>query len=144
MAGACRAVSELINFIVPGKPVGKGRPRFGRGRAYTPKTTVEYEKLIADCARQVFGSQEPTEMPCRMQIDAFFPIPKSWPKYKREAVEKGCGGYRPGKPDIDNVAKAVLDALNGIIYKDDSQVWELGVSKRYGNPALLVTIIVDN
>jgi Holliday junction resolvase RusA-like endonuclease len=73
-----------------------------------------------------------------MHILAQFEIPKSWPKWKRDAALLGI--YTPGRPDIDNVAKAVLDAFNGIVYKDDAQVYELTVKKIYGQPLMVATV----
>ena len=137
-----------LNFTVPGQPIGKGRPRFTRqGRAYTPSRTKDYEDLIRAAATEAMRelNQEPAMLPCVMKILAEFEIPKSWPKYKREAAQQGKGGYKPGKPDIDNIAKAVLDGCNGIAYKDDSLVYRLEIEKTYAAayPALYVTVIFD-
>ena len=133
-------MSKQLHITIPGQPVGKGRPRFGNGRTYTPAKTKAYEKLIAEHAtKEVERSRwYITDRPVKMTILALFDIPKSWNKKKtRDAI---IGDIRPGKPDIDNVAKAVLDSLNGIAYVDDSQVYQLTVTKAYGDPALVVTI----
>ena len=100
--------------------------------AYTPEKTTNYENLVRlsyqqQCAGQAFDK----DVQLRVWIDATFPIPKATSKKKREAMEAGHI-FHTKKPDCDNIAKACLDALNGIAYYDDSQVCILAVSKRYG------------
>jgi Holliday junction resolvase RusA-like endonuclease len=81
---------------------------------------------------------DPTSEPCKVLIRAQFEIPKSWTKAKKLQAEQR--EIYPGKPDIDNVAKIVLDALNGIVFEDDAQVHALRVFKAYGEPCLSVEI----
>jgi Holliday junction resolvase RusA-like endonuclease len=119
---------QLI-YSVEGDPVGKQRPRFSRGRTYTPKKTVDYEKQIADKAREAMGSSEPLETPIAIFIWINHAIPASYSKKRKEACLNGLEW--PKKPDLDNVAKVYLDAMNGIVYKDDVQVVKLRVTKRY-------------
>ena len=139
-------MSDCVHVILSGQPVGKGRPRFTRaGRTYTPAKTKEYEQKLRQAAIEAMKEQDrgPTEMPCRVQILAQFQIPKSWPKYKQRAALTGAGNYKPGKPDIDNIAKAALDAMNGVVFKDDALVSKLQVEKRYGQPMLIATVFFD-
>ena len=119
---------QLI-FSVEGDPVGKQRPRFSRGRTYTPKKTVDYETIIASKASQAMGSSEPLQTPVAIFIWISHAIPASYSKKRKEACLNGLDW--PKKPDLDNVAKVFLDAMNGIVYKDDVQVVKLRVSKRY-------------
>ena len=118
-----------VIFSVEGDPVGKQRPRFSRGRTYTPKKTVDYENLIASKANQAMGSSEPLQTPVAIFIWISHAIPASYSKKRKEACLNGLEW--PKKPDLDNVAKVFLDAMNGIVYKDDVQVVKLRVSKRY-------------
>ena len=122
-------------FIVYGQPQGKARPRFTRtGRAYTPKKTADYEDEIRLMAKAAMGITEPLETPIAAYIYISMPVPQSYSKKR----SKDCldGFERPTKkPDLDNVAKAFLDACNGIVYKDDSQVVSLHVTKVYGDIA---------
>ena len=118
-------VAHLIGFFVPGKPQGKGRPRFSRNVVYTPKETLKYEKLIASCFT---GNM--LQGPLFVDITAFFSIPKSYTKTQKKAIEDGI--LTPTKkPDADNIGKVVMDALNGIAYEDDKQVIDLRISKIY-------------
>ena len=133
-------MSDQVHIIVPGQPVGKGRPRFARGRTYTPARTKQYEQLIADQARAAVldAGWDPTPLPVKLTILAQFEIPKSWTQKKKHQAL--LGEITPGRPDIDNIAKAVLDALNGIAYQDDAQVMQLNVKKVYGQPLLVATV----
>ena len=132
---------KQVHVVIPGQPVGKGRPRFGNGRAYTPAKTRDYEKKISNAAYIEMAELEPAATPVRLVILAQFEIPKSWAKWRKEAAT--VGAYRPGRPDIDNIAKAVLDAFNGIVYVDDAQVYDLQIKKTYGQPLLVVTATWD-
>jgi Holliday junction resolvase RusA-like endonuclease len=123
-----------VYFVVTGKPVGKGRPRAStRGgfvRMYTDAKTLGYEAAIADEAARAMSGAEPFETPMQMQVSCYYPIPKSWPKkIKQEAIDEEV--FPKVKPDLDNVVKAVLDALNGVVYRDDAQVVNLVATKRY-------------
>jgi len=121
-----------IDFRVDGQPVGKGRPKFTRnGHAYTPDKTREYEKKVQQAAWRVMS--ERTIIPAKRRVSVilacFFEIPKSWSKQKR--IEAQCGLHIPSRPDIDNLAKAILDGGNQILWTDDSVVWHLAAFKRY-------------
>lgn len=111
---------SMVYFFVPGKVQGKARPRFSSrsGTVYTPGRTKSYE-------RQIKEAYEVQEGLCRegrvmVVIEAVFPIPKSWTRAKK--AEAMAGKIPPGKPDIDNILKVVLDGLNDVAYEDDKQV----------------------
>lgn len=115
---------------IPGKLVSKQRPKFSRKngimRTYTPEKTVNYENWVKMCWMN--SGQEKMQGNIIAVIVARFMIPQSFSKKKRnELNEKPC----PKKPDCDNIAKSILDALNGIAYDDDAQIVELSVSKVY-------------
>ena len=136
------SVRLMVEFKVDGEPQGKGRPRFSRkiGRAYTPEKTATYESLI----RSDFYRQNPDirfdSGPVTLSIWAYMSIPES--KSKMTKAMMRSGHEKPTKkPDIDNIIKAVMDALNGAAWKDDKQVCELNVHKLYGDtPGLFVRI----
>ncbi len=120
----------MITLFIPGAAVGKGRPRFARrGKhiaTYTPEKTAQYETRVQHAARNAMLGAQPHEMALRATIVVSAEPPKSWSKKKRAAAI--CGELRPTtKPDVDNTAKGILDALNGIVYADDKQVVELHV-----------------
>ena len=135
-----------VKFEVLGTPVGKSRPKFstvnGHAVAYTPAKTANYETLVRLSYQQKYaGCMFEKDKPLRAIIRAFFPIPKSTSKKKREQMEAGKIRHTK-KCDADNIAKACLDALNGIAFYDDSQVCELSISKFYGDTPK-VEIIID-
>ena len=121
---------STVTFTILGKPIGKGRPRFstagGYARSYTPAKTVEYENLVR-MEWEKTGAKK-LEGVISAVIYAYFPIPKSVSKKKRALMD---GRFYTSKPDCDNIAKIILDALNGIAYDDDSQVASLRVKKLY-------------
>jgi Holliday junction resolvase RusA-like endonuclease len=131
----------FLEFEVIGTPMGKGRPKFVRRgafvSAYTPKKTVDYESKIKAAARAAMAGAKPFEGAVVLYIYVISVPPVSWPKEKRQkALDQRI---RPTvKPDIDNVAKAVLDAGNGILWLDDKQVVSLTAHKRYGEDASVV------
>lgn len=130
--------ATVARFVVPGVPVGKGRPRFTRqGRAYTPKKTREYEALIRRCWQEQSGVRFPDGVPVVICFTAYFPEPKGWSKRKRAEMD---GSLRVGKPDTDNILKALEDALNGAAYADDSAVMIGKCVKRYTSEEPCVSV----
>ena len=113
-----------VSFYVFGKVRGKGRPSFTRcGHAYTPKPTRDYEMAIREAFENAPGRPpEPFSGPIAVCIMTYRQLPKSTPK-------SVSSEHDTHKPDIDNVAKIVLDALNGVAWEDDAQVVSLTVSK---------------
>jgi Holliday junction resolvase RusA-like endonuclease len=108
-----------IKFTVYGKPQGKARPRFTRqGRAYTPKNTVDYEKQIKQAYIAAGGTLISDTFPIQICITACFK------KAKSNKMQ-----FPTLKPDTDNIAKVVCDALNGVAYHDDKQITSLTVDK---------------
>lgn len=134
-----------VEFFVPGQPVGKGRPRAtvraGRARLYTPAKTEKYEARVALFAQQAMAGRPVMAGPVALSVTALFPIPPSWPK-KRQAAARAGTEQHTKRPDADNCAKAILDGLNGVVWKDDSQVVTLSIEKRYSDrPGVLVTVM---
>lgn len=139
--------NKEVKFIVPGKPFGKQRPRMSRrGKfttTYTPKETVEYENLVKI---SYYASNSDTKLKgaIKAEIRGVFPLPKSTSNKQKEKMLSGEIKYTK-KLDCDNMAKCILDALNNIAYDDDSQIYELKVSKEYGeNPRVEITLKEDN
>lgn len=120
-----------IRFTVPGRPQGKGRARFAKGRTYTPAKTVAYEGLIAMAGEKAMNGDDLLERPIDLHVTATFQIPKSWSAKRKAAASQGLE-WHTSRPDGDNILKAVGDGLNGIIWKDDSQIVCARITKIYG------------
>lgn len=131
----------MIKFEILGQPVAKQRPRVTRsGIAYTPSKTVNYETLVKYTYQSLYPHRELILGRIEATITAVFPIPKSYSKKKTEELLNGRNNYDK-KPDCDNLAKIILDSLNGIAYKDDSQVTVLHINKEYGTqPKVIVCL----
>ena len=113
-----------IKIVIPGEPVAKGRPRFNRktGIAYTPSKTKGYETLIREIA---YGLLKPIDGAVEIRIVFCFSRPKNkyWKSKPMPRYPKTTRG------DLDNFVKSTLDALNGIAYHDDSQVYKIIAEK---------------
>jgi Holliday junction resolvase RusA-like endonuclease len=111
-------------------------------KVYTDKQTLSYEAMIATFAKQAMGGTEPLKTPVSVFLYVRLPIPQSYPKKRREAclsgAEKPCK-----KPDIDNIAKTYLDAMNGVIFVDDTQVIDLHVKKLYAAEAGVDVMVME-
>jgi len=134
----------MIEFRVPGEPKGKGRPRFSRlgkfTKTYTDAKTKMYEEKIASAARLHIYPNEPLETPLSITLILHVGVPKSYSKNRTTDCLTGKE-WPTKKPDLDNVAKAFLDAMNGIVYKDDVQVIRLHVYKKYSiDPHVHITV----
>lgn len=132
----------MVEFTIPGDPVPQGRPRAARnGRRivmYDPKDSREYKQYVSLIARQ-HAPKTLLEGPLSVRMKIYRQIPKSTTKKDRALIFEGK--KRPiTKPDTDNYTKSVLDALNGIIYKDDSQVTDLYASKYYSDDPRVISI----
>jgi Holliday junction resolvase RusA-like endonuclease len=135
-------------IVIPGEPVGKGRPRFstrgGYARAYTPKKTADYEEQILTAYMlQCKGERYEKGTYLSVSIKAYFKIPKSAKKADKEQMR--LGKIRPAKkPDIDNVMKICCDALNGVAFDDDCQFTAGNIKKRYSDdPRIEISIEED-
>ena len=151
-------MSKQIMFVVNGEPMAKQRPRattYGKiARVYTPKDTINYENKVLSCYKDRCKELSvDTEIPLfdrseilEVGISAYFPLrqsdfgKKGLNKSGREKIEKK---YCPSHKDCDNIAKIILDGLNGIAYLDDKQVVRLSVEKIWSidNPRVVVQLI---
>ncbi|GMB10237.1 MAG: RusA family crossover junction endodeoxyribonuclease [Candidatus Improbicoccus devescovinae] len=126
----------LVKFDVFGIPRGKQRPRVcnvnGRTFSYTPKQTKDYETLIKSSCLAVSQKYWDKNLPLKMDILAFFPIPKKLNKLLPMTP-----------PDVDNVAKTVCDALNNTAYAADEQICKLMIQKYYAKTPKITVILSD-
>ena len=127
----------IVTFEVEGDPVPKGRPRFARRgqfvQTYTDAKTIDYETHVAMKARQAIGASEPLQGALTVFLYLRYAVPPSYSKKRKEACLLGL--EFPKKIDIDNVYKSITDAMNGIVYTDDSQIVEAHITKVYAETA---------
>lgn len=116
-----------FNIFIPLKPFGKQRPVIVNKNAFTPKKTLYYEKYIKNLFFLLYGNRKKILGSFKITINSFFVIPKT--------QKKGVclGDFFDKKPDIDNICKIVLDALNGLAYEDDAKCVGLVAEKKYGD-----------
>lgn len=122
----------MYEFEVPGKITGKARPRVNTetGRAYTPTNTKDYEILVKQYFKIKYPRYEMLQGRVKVKIIAYFLIPKSTSqKQQKLMIEDELSPTK--KPDIDNIIKIVLDALNKMAFKDDSQITKIDIEKKY-------------
>jgi len=128
-----------FELTVEGVPVAKARPRLSGCRVYTPRKTVLHEQHIKDCWDSKYGNIIPTGKPLEVVIKFYMPMPRSVSKKLREPLLTGV--MHTVKPDIDNLIKMVLDALNKVAYEDDKQIVDIYAYKRYSEqPRTEITI----
>lgn len=138
----------MIHFTYHGEAVGKGRPRVSRRGNYVHTYTPEKTRVFEEAIRFEFMAQNceqmpvyPKEMPLKMSIRVGMTIPKSYSK-KKQALCRDGFLVPNGRPDLDNIYKAVADSLNGYAYADDSQIVFIVAGKEYAeNP--FVEVVID-
>ena len=124
----------MVEFTVYGSPVAQGRPRAGKTRGgktvlYDPTKSKNFKQYVKMCASQHRPAQL-LEGPLVLIVKVYKPTLKSFSKKKTQEAEEGL--IRPvTKPDLDNYLKGISDALNQVIWHDDSQIVETVVSKYY-------------
>lgn len=114
-----------FEVVIEGTPIAKGRPRLGRFGAYTPAKTIRAEKAIAFEVRKTWKEQ-PLSTPLKVDIVFSFVHPKS--HSKSEKLER----RHSKRPDVDNLVKLTMDALNEVLWTDDALIWVLHITKVYG------------
>ena len=122
----------IYEFEVVGTIEGKARPRLDvyTGRIYTPQNTRSYEELIRQYFKIKYPRYQTLEGRVAVKIIAYFKPAKNTTKKNRELMLSGA--LTPiKKPDIDNIGKVMLDALNKIAFKDDNQVTKMEIEKVY-------------
>ena len=135
-------VVDMVRFTIPGPPGHwQRRVQTKSGHSYMPAQVNNAKALVIAMFRELVGSDfQPYEGPVSLLIVAQWRHAKS-PQWRRDLAEAE-NWPRPKTPDIDNVAKLILDALNGIAYEDDRQVTTQFTHERYGKPeGTTVTLI---
>ena len=125
-------MSERHTIFLEILPVAKGRPKVGNGFVFTPKKTREYERAVQSMAKGQFGFNPIENKPIRVTLVFCFPRPNK-PKNSQWHIVR---------PDADNLAKAILDALNGITWDDDALIAELFIQKTYAKEGMSPRVVV--
>jgi Holliday junction resolvase RusA-like endonuclease len=127
----------VLNFTVNTRPVAQSRPRFKivskglqlKGLVYDTKQCKAFKELIAWKAKMEAlksGITKPVNSPVSLTVKFYMGIAKK--------------GYHVSRPDLDNLIKAVKDALTGVIWQDDRQVFKIHAEKTYGPPSISIKI----
>lgn len=125
-------------FTIHTPPVPQKQTQFGKGRCYDPSKKA---KEAIQWQIRPFAPKEPITGPVSLHLTFLLPIPKSTSKLiRRQMIE---GKILPiMRPDFDNLAYLITNAMNQLIYKDDSQVVDAKIMKRYGEePQTIVKIV---
>ena len=124
-----------VCFYVDGIPVPKGRPRFrsvGKFvQTYTDSKTREFEALVGEASSKAMGASDPLETPLKVFLQFTLPIPASVTKKRLKSILDGLEVHTK-KPDLDNLIKATLDGMAGIVFDNDSQIVNISATKKYG------------
>lgn len=146
-------VLTSIRFVVPGEPIAWGRAgvRVGHtktGKAfaqhYTPKKTRRHERSVAFEAKVAMLGRKPLTGGLVLIVHAFFGIPASWPLWKQREARANLI-VPTGRPDWDNVGKACSDAMNKIVYEDDSAIVDACIRKRFSvEPRIFIEVRMLN
>lgn len=134
----------IYEFEVIGDIKGKERPRINTYTctAYTPNNTKDYENLIKQYFKIKYPRYVPLENRVSVKIMAYFKIPKSTTKKDKALIEERKLSPTK-KPDIDNIVKIILDALNKMAFKDDNQITKLEIEKFYTEDEEKVIIKIE-
>lgn len=116
-----------MKFEVQAEPRPQPRPRFGRGRCYEPAAIKTYKAAVRSAAIAAMNGQPPTSTAIAVTL-----------KFRRkfETTSRRFG-------DADNLAKAALDAMTGVVFVDDSQITRLAIEKEK-SPVPSVTVTVGD
>jgi Holliday junction resolvase RusA-like endonuclease len=138
-------IAPVVRIVIPGVPkawerAGHRIARTGDGKqfvsTYTPAQTRSEQGAMKLFANRAMEGRPPLDGAIDLRLCAFMPVPRSWSGRKQQAALSG--EIRPtGKPDADNLLKQV-DALTGIVFRDDAQITEATVWKRYSDQPRMV------
>lgn len=137
-----------VSITVHGEPVAQGRPRFanhgGFTTAYDPPQSAKYKSKIQKELQPLIANKKfkPFDGPCSLELRIYRSIPKSFSRKKQNAAANG--EIRPTtRPDTDNYVKGILDALNGIVVKDDSQIVDIVAQKFYSDIPRIEVVVSE-
>lgn len=121
---------KLIQFEIPGQVQPKGRPRFAKNGVYSPKTTVKYEKFVAQNAALAMRDKNILTGYISVSLQIMETTPPSFSKLRKQRCL--AGDFFPTRCDVDNCIKSVTDGMNGIVYADDRKIVHIEALRSYG------------
>ena len=131
---------EIVELSIKGKPVPKQSTRFTKsGHAYTPKNVTQAKNnIITQAVCQIKGYEWDDFLPFTGEVHIlyctfYFKLPKAAKRSLKDQLRDGTRIFKPSRPDLtDNLMKGLIDALSGIVFKDDSQIVSMTfISKQY-------------
>lgn len=129
-----RSCGRFFRLTIHSEPKAKARPRAavvnGRARLYTPATTRRYEDLVRKTALRDWRRSPLQAVAVSLVAVFYLPLPVSWPAWRVAAARDG-DVVPVGRPDLDNLVKACVDGLSGVVFSDDSLIVEERTAKRY-------------
>ena len=138
---ACRELAErMVAFTVPGVPVPQGSKSafVVKGRAVVAESNrgklTPYRAVVAAKAAEAMAGEDLMSGPVRVRLELVFPRPKSHhvASDPSRELKPGAPFYMASRPDAEKVARAISDALTGVIFRDDAQVAVYEIVKKYG------------
>ena len=135
-----RMDAGMITFTIPGSPIPLDRARHGKGKVYDTPRNKSAKRTIGKSGMAAMVGRKPIQGPVRIRVAFLFEWPKSYTQKRRKAC---YGNMKDTKPDIDNLAKMVMDALNGIAYDDDSQVCEITATKYFSQTETCTRVMIE-
>lgn len=135
----CNSPARSIRFTIDGTPIPKARPRMTRsGTVYTTQRTREYEARGREIAALAMRGTDPIDGPIELWVSITVGMSA---KIGRKQRERKIGMPVTSRPDLDNYVKSAMDIGNGIVFRDDAQVYRIGASKLYGDkPGMVVSV----
>lgn len=131
----------MISLTIYGDPVPAGRPRFTRmGHAYDPKKSRDYKQIVALEAKKQYRGPLIEDVPLEVYIAAYRENQKQTSKIERVRREHKQS-VPLKKPDTDNYVKSILDALTGVIWKDDNIIYHIDAYKFYSETPRIEVVI---
>ena len=132
----------MISFTVPGKPASQGSlKRFGRGFTHADPTLKRWRNDVGTLAKAAGATIVPRPGAVHLNLTFSFARPA---KHVKKNGELSAEGKRVAFPttqkDLDKTTRAILDALTGIAYEDDSQVCLIVALKHWGEPGVKITV----
>lgn len=128
----------MFIFELLGPPIPQKQTRFGNGKAYDPSKD---DKKYIEWQIKPFAPKTPLKGPVKVDFTLYFPVPKGTSGIKKKQMLNHVI-HHTKKPDADNCAYIITNAMKGIVYDDDSQIIDLCIHKRYGEEVKTVIKVI--